>query len=442
MGKIIVLNNKINYRYLQRECTIIKNEMLRNYNFIVLSDLEENEFYISEFTDFFLHKDRLNNSINTNKNNYGTIIVLFLNYIFFDRNPRIKDIQDITIEIGNEFFNKYVYGELSQDKNKKNIYIKSDAVIESAETALSHFYKWLFYNKNYKMKFIKKTDFEYKNIRYPNKSSIKKNFYLIERKSLKSLFTVEYPHKPSNIKITSPDELMIFVLIEVAQQYDPMLAFAIALQSFAGLRRGEVCQICKKRISQEGTHDFSIDLRQEYLLRKDGVRTGDIKKPRLQKVYPAFLPYINRLYKEHMQFLSLNKLDMDPYGAIFIGNNKKALTTHRYAQRFSNLMPKLIKRLGTMANNGNKIAAIDFEILTNKKMTPHALRYFFSDYISQFESPHIVAVFRGDSSLDSVLTYLMQSRFTRTRVKEIQNNFINSYEKIMKKTFWEGVPCK
>lgn len=78
-----------------------------------------------------------------------------------------------------------------------------------------------------------------------------------------------------------------------------------------------------------------------------------------------------------MKFLCLNKLEMDPYRAIFIGNNKKALTTHRYEQRFSNLILKLIKRLGTMANNGNKIVAIDFEILTNKKMTPHALRYFF-----------------------------------------------------------------
>ncbi|MFQ7120084.1 MAG: hypothetical protein ACLRPW_08920 [Intestinibacter sp.] len=65
------------YTYSQRECTVIKNGMLKNYNFIVLYNVKTYEMRVSEFTDFFLHKERLNNSIHTNKNNYGIILIIF-----------------------------------------------------------------------------------------------------------------------------------------------------------------------------------------------------------------------------------------------------------------------------------------------------------------------------------------------------------------------------
>ena len=44
------------YTYSQRECTVIKNGMLKNYNFIVLYNVKTYEMRVSEFTDFFLHK--------------------------------------------------------------------------------------------------------------------------------------------------------------------------------------------------------------------------------------------------------------------------------------------------------------------------------------------------------------------------------------------------
>lgn len=362
MNDLIDINKFKYYRYSQRECTVIKNGMLKNYNFIVLYNEKTFDMIVSEFTDFFLHKERLNNSIHTNKNNYGTILILFLNYIFYDRIPKLKNIEELTIEIGNEFLNKYVYGDLQQKSNSRKMVVKSDEVIEKAEIALSRFYKWLFYNTNYKMKFIKKNDFVYKDFYRFNI-----NHKIFRDTGLKSLFTVEHPHKPSLQKIESPDELMIYVLLEVSKQFDPMLTLAIALQSFGGLRRGEVCQMCRERISRRQVISFSVDLRQEYMLRSDGIRTGNIKIPRIQIIYEAFLPYISKIYQQHLKFLQINGFDKNPYGALFIGKNNKALTTSSYGSRFNRLIPKLIERLGVMANSGDVNAAINLKCLQTIK---------------------------------------------------------------------------
>lgn len=432
MNDLIDINKFKYYRYSQRECTVIKNGMLKNYNFIVLYNEKTFDMIVSEFTDFFLHKERLNNSIHTNKNNYGTILILFLNYIFYDRIPKLKNIEELTIEIGNEFMNKYVYGDLQQKSNSRKMVVKSDEVIEKAEIALSRFYKWLFYNTNYKMKFIKKNDFVYKDFYRFNI-----NHKIFRDTGLKSLFTVEHPHKPSLQKIESPDELMIYVLLEVSKQFDPMLTLAIALQSFGGLRRGEVCQMCRERISRRQVISFSVDLRQEYMLRSDGIRTGNIKIPRIQIIYEAFLPYISKIYQQHLKFLQINGFDKNPYGALFIGKNNKALTTSSYGSRFNRLIPKLIERLGVMANSGDVNAAINFEMLTNNKMTTHSLRYFFTEYVAQREPTHMVAMYRGDKSLDSALNYLAKARSRVKYIQNLQNSFKDSYEKIMGKPFWE-----
>ena len=40
------------YTYSQRECTVIKNGMLKNYNFIVLYNVKTYEMRVSEFTDW------------------------------------------------------------------------------------------------------------------------------------------------------------------------------------------------------------------------------------------------------------------------------------------------------------------------------------------------------------------------------------------------------
>lgn len=44
----------------------------------------------------------------------------------------------------------------NSNRINRKMTVKLDEVIQKAEIALSRFYKWLFYNEKYQMKFIKK----------------------------------------------------------------------------------------------------------------------------------------------------------------------------------------------------------------------------------------------------------------------------------------------
>lgn len=92
--------NKSQYRYIQREVTLIKNENVKWYNFILLENQNTLEVQVSEFTDFLYSKNLINRSISTKKNNYGNIMIMFLNYIFFDRDSPLNSINDIIVKIG------------------------------------------------------------------------------------------------------------------------------------------------------------------------------------------------------------------------------------------------------------------------------------------------------------------------------------------------------
>ncbi|MBZ9634645.1 hypothetical protein [Clostridium sp. FP1] len=424
--KELILNNPLCYKYVQRELTFVKNKNVKWYNFLMLENQETLEIVTSEFTDFFYHKDRLNKSINTKKNNYGTILLLYLNYIFFNRDNQLKSIEDISLDIGKEFLNLYVYGDIG-----RNI-IKSNDTIMKAENSLTSFYYWLNNQPKYKLKNIRKDMFVIKTVTYVNRG-LNTNIR-IEKKCLDSIFTVEYPDKVEKAKLKKPSEFLILTLIEVAKQFDPMLAFPIALQAFAGMRRGEVCQMARQRIINTQPFGrsicFCIDLQEELMLRDDGVRTGMIKRPRIQLVYEAFLPYLDKLFRDHLVILKQRGYDTNKYGAMIIGDNGKSMQTNRYAVRFDNLIHRLMNRILDMANKGNYQATLDKDLLLNYRMTPHSNRYFFTQYVAQREPTHTLAMYRGDLNMNTALTYLKDSAHKVKYIHKLQDSFADSYHNL------------
>ena len=140
----IIKNNRSRYRYVQRKIPVIKNEgLVKWYNFLLLENQETLEVCVSEYTDFFFHKDRLNLSIKTKMNNYGNTILMFLNYIFFEREKPISSILDITIDLGNEFINSYSCGDIGFKE------IKSNDAINRVSNSLTSFYYLLYKYSGY-----------------------------------------------------------------------------------------------------------------------------------------------------------------------------------------------------------------------------------------------------------------------------------------------------
>ncbi len=423
--KAFIMANSSQYRYVQREHTLLKNESVKWYNFFLLENQETLEVKVSEYTDFFYETELLNRSINTKKNNYGNIMLIFLNYIFFDRDIPIESINDITVEVGNEFLDSYAYGRVGGTTTKSN------GTIDKARSSLTSFYHWLSKKRIYKLKTIKPSIFISVTKTYTSRTTT--GIKHIERKTIKPIFKVEFPNITSNQRLEKPSEFLAYELIEIAKQYDPMMAFPIALQTFAGIRRGEVCQMAQQRIMRTAPYgrsiNFVIDLRHELMLRDDGKRTGKIKRLRIQLVYEAFLPYLDKLYRDHKAILQQQRYDDNKYGALVIGNNGKAMTTDRYAQRFNNLVRKLTKRVMEMANKKHYQASLDINLLLNYKMTPHSLRFFFTQYVARRENTHTLAMYRGDLNLNTALTYLKDSAYRTEYIHKLQNSFEESYHK-------------
>lgn len=421
-----ILSKPSQCRYIQRELTLIKNENIRWYNFLLLENQETLEVKVSEYTDFFYENKHLNKSINTKKNNYGSIILMFLNYIFFHRDVPLKSINDITIELGNEFLNLYVYGSIGGTTTKSN------DTIDKARSALTLFYHWLSKKRKYKLKHVKSSIFIYITKTY--KKSTATEIRHIERTVIKPIFKVEFPNKTTKQKLKKPSEFLVYNLIEIAKQYDPIMTFPIALQAFSGIRRGEACQMAQQRIILTAPYgrsiSFIIDLQEELLLRDDGKRTGNIKRQRVQLVYESFLPYLDKLYRDHKEILKQQGYDNNNYGALVINNNGKAMITNRYAERFNNLVCKLTKRVMDMANKNHYQASLDISLLLNYKFTPHSLRFFFTQYVARKENTHTLAMYRGDLNLNTALTYLRDSANRTEYIHTLQDSFEESYHNL------------
>lgn len=415
-----------NFRYTQKTIPIIRNGTMKVFSLIMLENLVTKNTVVSEYNEMLLSKRFINKSVNTIKDTYGIAIVMFLNYIFFERKSTLNSIEEISVSIGNEFLNRYTYGQIG------NSTTKTDDSIKKISGALTAFYNWLHKSKKYKMKNLHQEDFNIKSLSIHNKK-IFQSPVIVNKEYIESPFTIELPNVTKNKKLENPSEFLIFNLIETAKLYDPLMAFPIAIQAFLGLRIGEVCQLSRDRISIIAPYGtvvtFTLNLLENKMLRADGKSTGEIKRKRVQIAYEAFLPMIETLYKAHLKLLHDYEFDNNEFGALVVDSKGNAILKPTYRKRFHNLVLKLIERVMKMAKNNHFQATIDIQLLLNYYMTPHSLRYFFSQYVGKYENSHTLAMYRGDKNINTALTYLKDSPYRKEYISKLQNSFIENYMK-------------
>lgn len=109
---------------------------------------ENSKNEVHPFTRYL--KDRMGNftlkdkSLNTIKNFHLTYIIRFLNFIYNDSETAIDDIRNLTIEMVEEFLDKFSQGELPQESSEE---WKSRESVQRATYAISHFVYWLWWKK-------------------------------------------------------------------------------------------------------------------------------------------------------------------------------------------------------------------------------------------------------------------------------------------------------
>jgi len=221
------------------------------------------------------------------------------------------------------------------------------------------------------------------------------------------------------------------ILLNLAFRYAPDIAFAICLQTFAGLRAGEVCNV-----RQEGTpagnglvftkidnrtRKIEIDLRRELVMRSDGVVCGKIKKERIQCVYPPFMEAFTAAYEHHKRFLA-GRLYESEYSPMFINSRGMAMTYDNYARRFKKLVQNHFR--AALLECDDPECRIYGQLLYENDLTTHALRHWFSVQLTlRGEDIAQIQFWRGDKNPESAFAYL-QNKGDLVRELESANEFL------------------
>lgn len=228
---------------------------------------------------------------------------------------------------------------------------------------------------------------------------------------------------PNFTVYTVPEEKKIFrdmptkvftILMNLAVRYAPDIAFAMAMQAFAGLRPGEVCNVRQEdspmgkglimTIEDGRTVNVQIDLIRELQMRSDGVVCGRIKKERMQSVYPPFLDVFCYLYGLHKAFLRSHPCE-EEYRPMFINRQGMALTYESYYRRFKTLVENHLRPL--LMIHSDPECRIYGQLLYENTIAPHVLRHWFSVQLALHgEDVAQLQFWRGDKSPESAFLYL------------------------------------
>lgn len=203
-------------------------------------------------------------------------------------------------------------------------------------------------------------------------------------------------------------------LIQLASAHDPMIAFGIALQLYAGLRPSCVMNVRQKdsplstvpgiQLSYNGSgiSKMQIDLNKEYVLRSDGVKVGGIKKERTVTVYKGFLEFLVPIYKEHLALLAKTPWE-EQYKPMFIGRNGKAMTYQVYSRRVKDLLLNKLKPECEKVSELQPFA----QLLESAHWGPHTFRHCFTvQLVLKGLDAAQIQMFRGDRSPESALAYM------------------------------------
>lgn len=430
MNKIIDIQRELDYqnrvnsiRFEKRKLVLVGEDgSVKELFFIVLNNSLNKRMKITGYSKFLIVE--LLNKRSTTVNNYCKYIVSFLNYVFFDNYNKygIKDIRELKFEHGNDFIRDISKGKIGRKEKTKDSIIK-------VENKITRFYYFLSKEIN-DLKYIKESDFE--NLKYIDRYNLK------EKSIIKNKFLVAYNDTLPAKRIKSISNFLFSEIIKTCEIYYPELILAICFQAFGGLRKGEVCNISKDKIDfcQIGKEFgwFTIDLRKKTILREDLVNVGNIKKPRIQPIHPAFLKIFKEIYENHLKLISKSK---NKYGALFLTKDDKAMTDLSYNQKFKRIIKLTLQRLsnnsvfeyncetyfGLNLLSNYYESASEINKLSSGKTNTHIFRHFFTQFIASLDkgSATEISYWRGDSSLESAIVYLAGSPVFNEKIKDIQS---------------------
>ncbi|MDM0993460.1 integrase [Clostridium perfringens] len=411
MGNVIKINQRKKYNFLYLPLLMPINNELIEYQCIY--ETGSGNYKVHMFTEFIYNRigtfSLKNKSANTIKNFYLTFIIRFLNFIFNDSETPIDNIEDLSVDMIEEFLNKFAQGKLPNDGDES---WRSKETVGKANNAINYFIYWLCWKKDkdrkkvFKMKYIKESDFTFTIVKRKSKDGLS----IRESKRLETLVVPKMSRNVKRrVKTTQAGEYTVRKLLETAKKVDPLLVFGIILGAYCGLRVGYITQMYEGRFHglDEGvSFGAYIDFKNEVILRSDNKPTSNLKKRTDVPIYPGCTDIVYRYFKEHINILKSKGLYPNKYGALFVTERGKAMTDDTYFDRFSKVYRLTEILINEEASEGVHEAIVEQQILLKGKMTPHSLRHYYKQLIEQCErSPRVIQFYLTHSSLDSQVDY-------------------------------------
>ncbi len=426
MKKVIEFPVELDKKYRERFSFINKDTLIKGeeegydtFPCIVLVDTENKiEVAYTGYERFLISLKMSDVKRGTTLSKQAFWVCHFLNYLL--KEERIDRVCDVTIDTIRN------YAKYSKKKNDLEEYDP-----DTYERRLNAVFIFL---KNYYEAYRYKYKFAYDGDELSHKEIIrdKENNKRIKKETDIKLY-VKKPRKTHKKNRFLVYGYLALILYE-AKKYDPMLALAIALQAYAGLREGEVVNLTCGRVRfPSGAFDtktkIELDLKEKAPFWMDYAkktppgefkRSKSISQNRTQTVYKDFVKEVRKMYDEHLAMLESKGYGTGEDDPLFVNKYGKPMTVQTYTGRvkklFYNRFIPTLKRLCFEQNTLAENAAF-IEVYEKEYPGAHMFRHWFTMYLltkarnedgSKLE-PWQIKDLRNDSCSESIASYIHEN---------------------------------
>lgn len=397
----------IRFNYKEINCNFKQDGKIEKEKcvLIVLEDTEKKIFYPHPLTHFWIkYYHNKSKKINTELAAAKKIIP-FLNYIN-ERvrlgDDRFKDIRGIA-DLKNEHVNYYLSycveekGDLNSTSKLKEMY-------------LSRFYKYLDDERILKQK--------------PRFTLITR----IREKKVHTVYQLDLSYKITNednlvrkIKrkdiLSQHEELLmnnnairimkIYEFLSLAKKVTPDIALGVALQIFAGLRKGEVVNLLRKSLISQGQYKYGenglvIKVRNNQKIlfdRLSSIRNEGVKKVRDQACIIDKI--LCDLFKHHLEVVIPSYDNIQNKKALFYDSKGHPMSGDVYDRRFKDLKNAYLSKL--LVTEGRKK---DYDDFAETRWRSHICRGIFTNLCHDAGfTVQQTAILRGDSTIEAMQSY-------------------------------------
>ncbi|MBQ3372684.1 MAG: site-specific integrase [Oscillospiraceae bacterium] len=346
------------------------------------------------------------------------LICGMLNYCLVDHGARfgIRHVFGITKEMLAEYFDQYAMERLPDGSHR------SRQSVERCISAVAAFMAKLAAKYGGYMK-VRKADL------YTEKTVASRRGKLLKRKVPAFQATGIEDHDGTFRDIPTK---AVEILLPMAFRYARDIAFGLCLQAFAGLRAGEVCNVRQETsplgpgirfVEMDGcVRGIEIDLRRELALRSDGAEVGEIKKERIQPVYPAFRGAFCRAYELHKEYLGGLEFEKE-YAPMFVNSKGMALSYESYRKKFKSLINDHL-RPALLASEDPELR-IYGQLLCENSLGTHCLRHWFTvQLVLRGEDIGNIQYFRGDKNPETAFLYLQNKGDLNRELEESNEKLV------------------